>query len=214
MYTLFGSQGSGSAAAECGLQLAGARYRVIEAASWEQNAELEALARANPLCQVPTLKLADGAILTESAAILMHLGLAFPQSGLLSAEPAQRDQALRGLVYIPANCYSCITILDYPERFTSATDEASLTAVRAGTRERLHRHWEIFADVFPVAGDFLAGARPGALDILATVVSRWGGARQHLKAARPGFLALLERVEAHPSVAGVFARHWPKPPGG
>ena len=210
MYILFGSMGSGSAAAECGLVLAGAPYRVVEAASWEQNAERAELQAANPLCQVPTLRLPDGAVLTESAAILMHLGLAFPQSELLSQDVAQRDQALRGLVYIPANCYSCITVLDYPERFTTATDEASLAAVRAGTRERLHKHWDIFADVFPVqAGGFLAGERPGALDILAAVVSRWGGARQHAKASRPAFAALLERVEAHASVAGVFARHWP-----
>ncbi len=214
MYTLFGFKGSGSAAAECGLDMAGARYRIVEAASWEQDSELEELGRANPLRQIPTLRLPDGAILTESAAILMHLGLAFPQSGLLATDPARRDQTLRGLVYIPANCYACITILDYPERFTTATDDAALAAVRAGTRERLHTHWDIFADVFPVQpGGFLGGERPGALDILAAVVTRWGGARQHAKTSRPEFAALLGRVETHPALAHVFARHWEKPAG-
>ena len=210
MYTLYGSRGSGSAAAECGLEMAGVDYRIVPAATWEPGPALDELTRVNPLHQLPTLVLPSGQVMTESTAILMHLGLAFPQSGLLSEEPAERDRALRGLVYIPANCYSCITVIDYPERFTTATDDAARAAVREGTRARLHHHWDVFADQFPVDGDrFLGGAQPGALDILAAVVSKWSGTRQHLKASRPAFSALLERIESHPSVALVFGRHWP-----
>ena len=116
---------------------------------------------------------------------------------------------LRGLVYIPANCYSCITILDYPERFTTAHDKESLEQVRAGTRERLHKHWDIFADTFPAA-PFLNGEAPGALDFLAAVVSKWAGARAHLQESRPVFYDLMQRIESHPSVAPVFDAHWGK----
>jgi GST-like protein len=209
MYTLFGFRGSGSAAVECALEMTGASYRIVQAASWEPSAELEELARVNPLQQIPTLQLPAGEILTESAAILMHLGLAYPQSGLLPDEPVARDLTLRGLVYIAANCYSCISVIDYPGRYTTATDEAALEAIRAGTRARLHRHWEIFADLHP-AEFFLGGNEPGALDLLAAVVSKWSGTRQHLASARPRFSALLERIEAHPAVAMIFARHWPQ----
>ena len=190
--------------------MAGVDYRIVAAATWEPGPALDELTRVNPLHQIPTLVLPSGQVMTESAAILMHLGLAFPQSGLLSEEPAERDRALRGLVYIPANCYSCITVIDYPERFTTATDDAARAAVREGTRARLHHHWDVFADQFPVDGDrFLGGTQPGALDILAAVVSKWSGTRQHLKTSRPAFSALLERIESHPSVALVFGRHWP-----
>jgi len=210
MYILYGFKGSGSASVECALEMSGAPYRIVETASWENNDALAELERVNPLKQIPTLQLPDGTILSESAAILMHLGLTFAASGLLSELPVERDLALRGLVYVAANCYSCITILDYPERFTRATDDASIAAVRAGTRERLHHHWDIFADLYPVADErFIAGVQPGALDLFAAVVSRWGGARQHAKAARPAFAALLERIDTHPAVAHVFARHWP-----
>jgi len=210
MYTLFGFKGSGSAAVECALEMTGADYRIVEAASWEKNAALEELARVNPLQQIPTLLLPDGTVLTESAAILMHLGLAFPDSGLLSGEPSARDLALRGLVYIAANCYSCISICDYPERYTTMTDEAALAAVRAAARATLHRHWDIFADLNPVpaGGFFLGGDQPGALDLLAAVVSKWSGTRAHLKASRPAFSALLERIDSNPAVALVFGRHW------
>jgi GST-like protein len=209
MYTLFGSPGSGSASVECALEMTGAPYRLVGAASWEKNGELDELERVNPLKQIPTLLLPGGQILTESAAILMHLGFAYPRSGLLSDAPLERDQTLRGLVYIPANCYSCITVIDYPERFTTATDDAALAAIRAGTRERLHKHWDIFADLYPVDGErFIAGDQPGALDLLAATVSKWSGTRQHVKTSRPSFSALLERIDAHPAVAPVFGRHW------
>ena len=210
MYTLFGFKGSGSAAVECALEMTGAPYRIVEAASWEHNDALAELERVNPLKQIPTLLLPDGTVLTESAAILMHLGLAFPHAGLLSEVPGERDLALRGLVYIAANCYSCITVVDYPERFTTATDEASHKAVKAGATDRLHQHWDIFADLHPVADErFITGDQPGALDLLAAVVSKWSGTRKHVKTSRPAFSALLERIESHPAVALVFGRHWP-----
>ena len=210
MYTLFGFKGSGSASVECALEMTGAPYRIVDAASWEKNDALAELERVNPLKQIPTLQLPGGGVLSESAAILMHLGVAFPKSGLLPESQVERDVVLRGLVYIAANCYPCITILDYPERFTTATDDASLAAVRNGTNARLHHHWDIFADLYPaVDGRFIGGDHPGALDLYAAVVSRWAGTRKHAKAARPAFAALLDRIEAHPSVAPVWARHWP-----
>ena len=209
MYTLYGFKGSGSAAAEMGLHVAGVDYRVVSAASWEPNSAIEELRQVNPLAQIPTLVLPDGSVMTESAAILIHLGLAAKPGLLLPANEAARAQAIRGLVYIPANCYSCITILDYPERFTSAQDKESLDKVREGTRARLHKHWEIFADQF-TPSPFLGGETPGALDFLAVVVSKWAGARAHLKAHRPAFSELLQRIESHPSVAPVFDAHWGK----
>jgi GST-like protein len=212
MYTLFGFKRSGSASVECALEMTGAPYRIVDAASWETNDALAELERVNPLKQIPTLQLPGGEILSESAAILMHLGIAFPDSALLPGSQIERDLLLRGLVYIAANCYPCITILDYPERFTTATDDASLAAVRNGTNARLHHHWDIFADLFPVEdGRFIGGDRPGALDLYAAVVSRWAGSRQHLEASRPTLAALLERIESHPAVARVWARHWPTP---
>jgi GST-like protein len=159
---------------------------------------------------VPTLVLPDGSVMTESAAILLHLADAHPASGLLPADPSQRAQAIRGLVFIAAQCYAAIGVIDYPERWCADCDEATAARIRAGTRARLHRMWEIFADTFP-ARPWLSGAAIGALDLLAAVVSKWSGTRTHLETARPAFHALLQSIEAHPRVASVFARHWPPP---
>ena len=212
MYVLYGKKGSGSAAIEAALELVGAPYRVIETASWEPNEAFAGLLKLNPLGQIPTFELPDGTALSESAAILMHLGSAHPESRLLPLDPSARAQAVRGLVFIAANCYAAISVIDFPERWCADadSDDAVKERIRAGTRARLHRHWEMFADVFP-ARPWLGGAEPGALDIHAAVVSKWSGARNHLEERRPAFSAVLQRIEAHPKLASVFTRHWPAP---
>jgi len=210
MYTLYGKKGSGSASTEAALAIIGAPFRIIETASWEPNAAFQDLLKLNPLGQIPTLVLPDGSVLSESAAILLHLGSAHPESGLLPAHSSVRAQTIRGLVFIAANCYAAISIIDFPERWCEDADEPTQERIRAGTRARLHRHWEMFADVFP-ARPYLGGEQMGALDLLAAVVSKWSGSRAHLRQARPAFHETLLRIEAHPKVAPVFAQHWPAP---
>ncbi len=213
LLTLYGKRGSGSAAAEAALIVADVPFRIVETASWERNDAFEELLRINPLGQIPTLRLADGSVLSESAAILIHLGLTHPDSGLLPRDASARAQAVRGLVFIAANCYATISVIDFPERWCADadSDDATKDRIRSGARARLHRHWEIFADLFP-ARPWLGGRELGALDLHAAVVSRWSGARKHLQQKRPTLFATLQRIDAHPKVAAVFANHWPARP--
>jgi GST-like protein len=211
MYTLYGKKGSGSATTQIALEIVGAPYRVVETASWEPNDAFQELLQVNPLGQIPTLVLPDGSVVSESAAILIYLGSVYPDSGLLPRDPSARAQAVRGMVFIAANCYAAISVIDFPERWCADADndDAVKDRIRAGARARLHKHWEMFADLFP-AGPYLGGEELGALDIHAAVVSKWSGARKHLEAHRPELHAALMRIEVHPKVAAVFAEHWPK----
>ena len=206
MYQLYGHRNSGAAAIEAALELCQIAFRFIDIEASTDAAE--DLAKLNPLKQIPTLQLPDGSVLTESAAILIHLGLTFPKSGLLPAKADERDQAIRGLVYIVSNCYAAIGVVDYPERWLVMPDEASQQNLIAGARQRLHWSWEVFADQFS-AELYLDDETPGALDVLAAVVTRWAGSREHLRQTRPGFYAWLQRIDRHPVLAPVFARHWP-----
>jgi GST-like protein len=210
MYTLYGKPGSGSAAIEAALVIARARFRIVETASWAQNDAYRDLLAVNPLGQVPTLVLEDGSAMSESAAILIHLGTVHADAKLLPENLSERAQAVRGLVFIAANCYAAISIIDFPERWCddAVSDEKVQERIRAGTRARLHRHWETFADLFP-ARPYLSGSRVGALDLLAAVVSKWSGSRQHLERHRPAFFETLMRIESDADVAPVFARNWP-----
>jgi len=208
MIVLYGTQSSGSAAVEAALEIVGAPYRTVDAASWKPGPGLDELRTVNPLVQIPTVVLPDGAVLTESAAILILLGLRYPESALLPQSADKRAQAIRGLVYIAANCYAAIGIIDYPERYCRDPDEALRERIRAQTRVRLHELWDTFADMFP-ATPFLSGERLGALDLHAYVVSKWSGAREHLAQSRPAFHELMSKIETDPAVARVFERHWP-----
>lgn len=206
MYQLYGHRNSGAASIEAALELCQIAFRFIDIEASTEAAE--DLAKLNPLKQIPTLQLPDGSVLTESAAILIHLGLTFPKSGLLPAKADERDQAIRGLVYIVSNCYAAIGVVDYPERWLVIPDEASQQNLIGGARQRLHWSWEVFADQFS-AELYLDDETPGALDVLAAVVTRWAGSREHLRQTRPGFYAWLQRIDRHPVLAPVFARHWP-----
>ena len=210
MWTLYGSDGSGSAAVEMALLRCGVPFRVQRASTWEPDSALAQLRQANPLGQIPTLQSGDGSVMTETAAILIHLGLLHPASELLPTDATARAQALRGLVYIAANCYAAIGIIDYPERWIANSGSHEQEQLRAGARARLHACWLVFADEFATDQPFLGGSTPGALDLLAAVVSRWSGARGLLQAERQAMWASLERVEAEPALAPVFTRHWPR----
>jgi GST-like protein len=207
MYILYGKKGSGSASVQAALEIVGVPYRIVETASWEPNDAFDELLKINPIGQIPTLVLPDGSALSESAAIHVHLADAHPSSGLLPRNAPARAQAIRGLVFIAANCYSAITVIDFPERFCEDADDATKERIRAGSRARLHRHWEMFADLFP-ARPFLSGSEIGSLDLYASVVSRWSGSRAHLRQVRPAFHEALARIDTHPKVAPVFAQHW------
>ncbi|MBB6291718.1 GST-like protein [Pseudomonas sp. SJZ103] len=205
MYTLFGIDESGSCMIEIALQRCAVPWRRVDAASWADGEGSDELARINPLKQVPTLVTPDGQVLTESAAILIHLGLAFPGAHLLGGD---RAQIIRGLVYIAANCYSAIGIIDYPQRWLGNADEAVQAQLVAGTRRYLHQAWVVFAEQF--AGQLFApNGEPNALGIMAAAVSRWDQAREALSALAPGFAQTLAQVDVDPIVAPVFARHWP-----
>lgn len=206
-HTLYGSRGSGSAAVEVALKRCGVPFRSVRASSWEPDSAIAELENVNPLRQIPTLVLPDGTVLSESAAILIHLGLAHAASKLLPADASARAKAIRGLVFIAANCYAAIGVNDHPDRWTTATTKPAREQVRQGARRQLHRNWDIFADTFG-ASPFLGGKAPGALDFLAAVVSKWAGTRAHLAEARPRFLETMRRVESHEWVAPVFRAHW------
>ena len=203
--TLFGSPGSGSAAVEMALRAAAAPYSLFRASSWEPDT-LPALLRVNPLGQIPTLVLEDGSVLTESAAILLCIAQRYPEAGLLPRNEGALFQALRGLTFIAANCYPAVSVTDHPERWTNANTRSAHDHVRQAARHRLHRSWEVFADLFH-KHESMDTVKPGVLAFLAVTVSQWSGTRAFLKANRSRFHLLLTRLEQNPVIASVLAAH-------
>lgn len=72
MIKLYGVPGWGSAISEVMLTLADIPYQFINVDGFDQpGPQRELLKARNPLCQVPTLELENGAIMTETAAIAL-----------------------------------------------------------------------------------------------------------------------------------------------
>jgi GST-like protein len=216
-YTLYGTKGSGSAAVEAALTLAHAPFDKVNAASWEPGPGRDALLRVNPLAQIPTLVAADGQLYTESAAVLLALAARHPQAGLLPLELNAQLQAIRAMTFVVANCYALIGVIDYPERYCDNTaeqqDKALRERIRARSTERLHELWGLFAQQFAnplvLQTPFLFGSTVGVADLLAYTVSRWSGARTHIREHAPRLHEVFEAVRKHAQLKAVWDAHFP-----
>ena len=209
MFTLYATKGSvGSAAVEAALTLVDVKFDLVDSAPWSLGPNVDRLTLLNPLTQVPTLVSPTGEVMTESAAILIHLGLMFPTSGLLPTATWPRAQNIRGLVFIAANCYPDISVIDFPDRYCAGSGDDERRRIRSATTQHLHMLWRNFAEAFP-GKPFLAGERVGALDLLAASVSKCFGSRPYLADQVPGFAELMQRVDADSRFREVHDRHWP-----
>ena len=207
MYKLYGHNGSGSAAIEMALNAVGEPYDFVDVASWEPDTPIEELTDANPLSQIPTLITPDGSILTESAATLIYLGDRYPSSGILSSNLEHRTKTVQGLVFLAANCYPAVGIIDFPQRWSTSENESDLEKIKIGTRKRLYYLWEIFADSFSGC-PYLSGSQVGILDFYTITISRMFSANKHLKSSRPGFYNLLSKLEKEPLISSTVQKHW------
>ena len=73
MYKLYGTKGTGTCAIKAALVEAGAPFEEIEVTTRKRQHLTADYRRINPRQQVPALMLPDGSIVTESAAMLLHI---------------------------------------------------------------------------------------------------------------------------------------------
>lgn len=204
-YVVYGARGTGSVIVEAALTLAGRPFRVVEAAaSREGAARTDAV---NPLGQVPALILPSGELLTESAAILIHLAETHPQAALAPrpADPA-RARFLRWMAYVSSQIYALYWVRDDPARL--AADKAHEAVILARTADRIADCWaKMEAQVMP--GRYLLGETISVLDLYVTVISRWGPRRRRFYEVAPGMGEVVRRVDADPRLATLWAERMP-----
>jgi GST-like protein len=207
-WTIYGAACSGSVPIEAALTLVQIPYSVIEAITWADAAAQERVAPVNPLRQVPTVILPGGEVMTESAAILIHLADSQPGSGLAPPvyDPA-RAQFLRWMNYVSAAIYSLHWILVDPQRIGVApTLHAPVTRALG---ERIAACWQ-FMDAQLEPGTYLLGEDLSVLDLYVAVVSRFGPCwRRNFYGAAPRMAKVVRRVDAEPRLAAFWARRYP-----
>lgn len=119
MITVYGVPGWGSAISELMLTLAEIPYHFVNVEGFDKpGPQRDSLMQINPLCQVPTFKLADGSVMSESAAMALTI---LDQRPDLAPEPGtpQRHRFQHLLIWLVANVYPTFTYADYPERWTA-----------------------------------------------------------------------------------------------
>lgn len=206
-FVLYGQPGWGSAIVEAQLAWYGLPFRVEATgdlfASEEARAKIRQL---NAITQVPTLVLPDGQVMTESAAITLHLADLAGRDDLVPGPRApERAAFLRWLVYIVANIYPTFTYADVPERFVKA-GEGAAQAFRAEVDAYAQRLWGV-AEAAAGAPWWL-GQRFSALDVYAAVMTHWRPRRPWFAQHAPKVLAAGDAAGALPAVAPVMAAHF------
>src|SRR6478609_3877940 len=169
-YILYGDKGSGAFSAEAVLAEAGAPYD-FKIISLEKNEQKEpAFLAINPSGKMPALRLPEGEIITESAAILLTLADHFPQARLLPPQAgSERAKAYRWLAFMAGEIYPIVEVVDYPERFVPEGDAAQ--ALRAKARDRIRERILIIERM--IQGPFLLAHGFSILDIYAAMFTRW-----------------------------------------
>jgi len=200
-YTLLGQPGWGSVLAEAALTWADLPFTFERVEVRGTPAEREKLTRHNPLCEVPTLVLPSGKVLTESAAIMLHIADAAPAAGLVPLLPGEhRTEFLRWLIFVVAAIYPTFTYGDVPSRYVGSKEAQD--ELRASTEAAKKRCWSVLeAAITPspwTLGEFTA------LDIYVTVMVHWRPGKAWFRENCPKLDAIADAGLALPKLKGVW----------
>lgn len=200
MYTLYGTNKTGTCAIQAALAELDVGYRFVEVSTREGQHLNESYRRVNPRQQVPALKLPDGTVVTEGPAILLHLVDAHPETPL-APPPGSSERSLmtRWLVYFCANVYEGELRKLFPERYT--TESSGSHGVQAAAVDYVNRHYRIFEEFIDV-GPYVFGDKLTVLDIYVWMLSQWMDG-PWLSAHCPKIAALAEQVKMRPRVAPI-----------
>jgi GST-like protein len=207
-YTIYGDLRTGVFSSEAALAEAGAPYK-LELVSLERHEQKQpAFLAINPSGKVPALKLPDGAIVTESLAILLTIADRFPAAKLLpDAGSDARAQALRWLAFMAGEIYPMVEISDFPERFVHAGQDAD--TLRAKARARIRDNLLVVERA--TKGPWLLGEEFSLPDIYVVMFTRWRDSvgRDWLEGGHiPKLLALAERLSRCERIAPVWEKHF------
>jgi glutathione S-transferase len=203
MYTLYGRQGSGSFAVQVALEEIGTAYQRIWVSG--EAADVARLRAMNPTGRVPALVLPDGAVMFESAAMLIHLALAHPQSALAPQPGSSRHAAfLQWMVFLSANIYEAALRVYYPVRYSTRGD-ADADAIREQGTADYRAHLGIIGQGL---APYVLGGDYSIADVYLHMLASWYPEdRTELHAHNPKLEAHAALVSARPAVAKAQADH-------
>ncbi len=207
MYKLFARAGWGSVLVETQLAWYGLKYG-LEAVGdlFKEPQARDRLAPVNPLAQIPTLILPDGAVMTESAAITLLLADMTGRDDLAPDGAApERARFLRWLIFMVTNIYPTFTYADDPARFVGG--EVGRSTLRANVDAYAKRLWGILEA--EAAAPWFLGDRFFAIDIFIAAMTQWRPQRPWFAEHTPRIAAIATGTDALPELTSVWLRNFP-----
>jgi GST-like protein len=206
-YKLYGTQGCGSMLIEAAFGIAKVPFDYVEVPWADTGWNSKALKKLNPLGQVPTLVLPDGTVMTESAAILLHIKDTVPDFELVpDADDPNRPAFLRFLFFLIAAVYPTFTYGDITERWVGEKQTDGVgKLLRASTNEhRQHLHRFLNAQV---KGPYFLGKQRSAIDLYLWAMTKWRPGPDWFKAECPKLYKIGALMDADPALKKVAERN-------
>jgi glutathione S-transferase len=202
-YKLYGRPGTGSLVVQVALEEIDARYERIWVGS--DAPDVARFREMNPTGRVPALVLPDGTVMFESAAMLIHLALSYPQSVLAPQSGTSRHAVfLQWLVFLSANVYEAALRTYYSDRYSTRI-EADAEGIRKQGTEDFCSHLALISQGL---GPYVLGADYSIADAYLYMLASWyPGEKSELYARVPKLQAHAKLVSARPAVAKVAADH-------
>lgn len=205
MFKLYARPSAGSAAVEALLTECGAAFEIIDILREPDGTVPRSYLQINPRGEVPTLRLPDNSIMTESAAMMIYLADLHPAAGLApSVTSPLRGRYLRWMLFFATGVYMADLRMYFPARHS--TDAGHADAIKAKAIEDMERDYDIFAEALG-EGPFILGQSMSAVDIYAAMLLSWAPDVTQLFARHGKIKKLYDLVAARPQIAKVWARN-------
>lgn len=201
-FTLYGRQGSGSFCVQVALEEIGAPYERVWIGT--EPADLQRYREVNPTGRVPALTLPDGTTMFESAAILTHLSLQYPDAKLAPQSGTTRHaKFLQWMTFLSANMYEEVLRVYYSARY-SARGDADAGAIREQALSDFTAHAAFIAEGMK---PYVLGADYSIADIYLYMLAGWHPEKERLFAKVPVLATHAAKMLTRPAVAKVEADH-------
>lgn len=156
----------------------------------------------NPAGLVPTLVL-DGQVLTEAAAIALHLADRHPEAALLPPGTAERAEAYRWMFWCANTVQPAYRAWFYPQEMAGPEH---MDATRQRARERLEGAWQHLTEHLSTRGPYVLGESLSVVDFMLVMLMRWSRNMPTPSDTWPALKTYADRLKARPAFAEVYRR--------
>lgn len=157
----------------------------------------------NPAGKVPALKLEDGRVMHEAAAIMLYLAETHQRSDLAPGlgDPI-RGEFLSTFFFLTTVVQNAHKQFYYPHRFT--TDQANTDAVKTQARLNITEEWKVIEKRLGAGGPFIFGDRYTLCDMFAVMLITWNPDATQLLTDFPGLKRCFDAALEKPAMAKVM----------